>query len=357
MLRPRAVHVVGEDQVRLAGLDPRGQDADPQRARRDRAHRRLVLRRQQRPLLVRLHRAHERVGHQDAVVQVQRLAVRIAAGGAADLDELLDLGMPHRQIAPRPSRAAASPGEIASVRLSITRMNGITPRGLADRADLLADRAQVAPVGADAAALRGQPDVLVPQPDDALQAVGRLVQEAGDRQAALRAAVRQHRRRRHEPQLRHVVVDALRVAGVVAVVARRRGRTGPGTPRPASGSGRTGSPGRNRSAARRASGRYGPGGDLASGLRRALRIPPDGLAAESPPLARVSSINMWDSAPGRATTYVVSVAAGHSVLHRQPAHPMRPEPKPRRSAATMRLHRMPRRHGKARSSPQCIHRL
>ena len=191
--------MVGEDQVRLAGLDPRGQDADPQRARRDRAHRRLVLRRQQRPLLVRLDRAHERVGHQDAVVQVQRLAVRIAAGRAADLDELLDLRMPHRQIDRRraaPQRALGDRQRQAVHHPDERDHAG----GLADRAHLLADRAQIAPVGADAAALRGQPDVLVPQPDDALQAVGGLVQEAGDRQAALRAAVRQHRRRRHEPQ-------------------------------------------------------------------------------------------------------------------------------------------------------------
>src|SRR3546814_12132280 len=69
-------------------------------------------------------------------------------------------------------------------------------------ADPLADRAQVAPVAADAAAARGQPDVLVPQPDDAVQAVAGLVEEAGDRQAARGAAVGQPRRRRHEPQPR-----------------------------------------------------------------------------------------------------------------------------------------------------------
>ena len=95
----RVVHMVGEDQVRLAGLDPRGQDADPERAGAD------ILRTiapsfgdVKRPLLVRLDRAHEGVRDQQPVVQVQRLAVRVAAGRAADLDELLDLGMRDRQV-------------------------------------------------------------------------------------------------------------------------------------------------------------------------------------------------------------------------------------------------------------------
>jgi hypothetical protein len=63
-------------------------------------------------------------------------------------------------------------------------MNGTTPEGLAVHADLFADRTEIAPVGADAAAACGQPHVLVPQPDDALEAVVRLVEEARDRQAA-----------------------------------------------------------------------------------------------------------------------------------------------------------------------------
>src|SRR3546814_12804168 len=67
------------------------------------------------------------------------------------------------------------------------------------------------------------PDVLVPQPDDAVQAVAGLVEEAGDRQAARGAAVGQHRRRRPEPQPRDVVVEAL---GVVAVVGVAGGDAG-----------------------------------------------------------------------------------------------------------------------------------
>ena len=41
-------------------------------------------------------------------------------------------------------------------------------------------------------------------------------QEIGE--AALRSAVRQHRRRRHEPQPAHVIVNSLGVAGIVAVI-------------------------------------------------------------------------------------------------------------------------------------------
>ena len=64
-------------------------------------------------------------------MQVQRLAVRIAPGGAPDLDELLDLRMAHRQIDRRratPQRALRDrQGQAVGI---ITRMNGITPEVL-----------------------------------------------------------------------------------------------------------------------------------------------------------------------------------------------------------------------------------
>ena len=55
------------------------------------------------------------------------------------------------------------------------------------------------------------------------QRIAHGVQEAGDRQTAIRAAVRQHRRRGHEPQLGHIVIDAL---GVLVVVGVGRGNAG-----------------------------------------------------------------------------------------------------------------------------------
>jgi hypothetical protein len=70
---PGVVHVIDEDQVGLAGLDARRQDADPEMARRDLALDRAVLGADQRPFLVVLDRAHEGVGDQEAVVQLSAL--------------------------------------------------------------------------------------------------------------------------------------------------------------------------------------------------------------------------------------------------------------------------------------------
>ena len=216
VLGPGVVHVVGVDDVGLAGLDPRREDAYPQRPRRDLLHQRAVFRRNQRPFLIRLDRAHEGVGQQHAVVQVQRLAIRIATGGAADFDEFLDLGVLDRDVdrgRPTPQRTLAD-RERQAVHHANERDHA---RGLAVATDLLADAAQIAPVAADAAALRRQPHILVPQAHDAIKAVRRLVQEARDRQPARRAAIGQDRRGRHEPKLRHVVIDALRMRGIIAI--------------------------------------------------------------------------------------------------------------------------------------------
>ena len=89
------------------------------------------------------------------------------------------------------------------------------PAGLAVEADRLADPAHIAPIGADAAAAAGQPDVFVPGVDDALKAVVDRIEVAADRQAAPGATVRQHRRCGHEPQLADVIVDPL---GVILIV-------------------------------------------------------------------------------------------------------------------------------------------
>src|SRR3546814_9082304 len=69
----------------------------------------------------------------------------------------------------------------------------------------------------EAAAARGEPHILVPGADDALQAVGDGVQIAGDGKAATGAAIRQHGRRRHEPELRDIVIEPLGVRGVVGI--------------------------------------------------------------------------------------------------------------------------------------------
>ena len=73
------------------------------------------------------------------------------------------------------------------------------------------------PIGADAAAIRGEPYIFVPGADDAVEVVRHGIQEAGDGQAALGAAIGEHRRRGHEPQSRHIVVDALAMRLIVGI--------------------------------------------------------------------------------------------------------------------------------------------
>ena len=123
-----------------------------------------------------------------------------------------------RYTAAEPRRS--EPCEIASVSESMTRTNGMMP--------------EVWPQPLTGSPIERTSPQYVPMPppfdasqtfsvqvlDDAAEIVLDGVQEARDRQAALGAAVAQDRRGRHEPEARHVVVQALRVLGVVGVGAR-----------------------------------------------------------------------------------------------------------------------------------------
>src|SRR5690606_39514466 len=115
------------------------------------------------------HGFHERVADEHTVVQVERLAVEVARG-FADLEELLALGVRDVEIAGgrAPPQRALADRQSQAVHHAHERDD---PAGLAVEADRLADPAHVAPVSADAAAAAGQPDVLVPGADDALEAV------------------------------------------------------------------------------------------------------------------------------------------------------------------------------------------
>ena len=210
-----AVHRALEDQVGLAGLQADLEDLLPQAAGVDVAHHFAGLGREQAERLAVAHGLHERVGDRDSVVQVEGLAVEVSRR-LADFEELFDFGVVDVQIDRRraPAQAALADGQGQAVHHTD---EGDDAAGLALALDLLADGADPAPIGADAAAVGGQPDVLVPDADDAFQRIGDGVQEAADRQAAIGAAVRQHRRGRHEPELGDVVVDALGVVGVVGV--------------------------------------------------------------------------------------------------------------------------------------------
>src|SRR5690625_3658281 len=123
------------------------------------------------------------------MVEIQGLAIGIAAGRAAQLEELFDLGMVDGQI---DRRRAAPQGALAD-----RECQGIhhpderdDAAGLAVASDLLADRADISPVASDSATLCGQPYIFVPEVDDTLEAVVGFIQEAGDRKTSLRTAVR-----------------------------------------------------------------------------------------------------------------------------------------------------------------------
>jgi len=87
--------------------------------------------------------------------------------------------------------------------------------GLAALADFLANRADIAPIGADAAAIRGEPDILGPGVHNIIKTVAHLIEEAGNRQTAICTAIGQDRRRRHEPEVRHIVIKALGMVGII----------------------------------------------------------------------------------------------------------------------------------------------
>jgi len=215
MLGHHAVHGVGEDDVGLTRRKPGLDQLLEQRARIDLAALGAVTRATQRELGALAHRLHELVGDEHAVVEVQRLAVEVARG-FADLEELLDLGV--RDVEVARGRTAAQRALADGQREAVHHAHeGNDPRGLAVEADRLADAADVAPIGADPAALGGEPHVLVPRADNPFEAVLDRVQVARDREAAVGAAVREHRGRGHEPQVRDVVVEPLGVRFVVGI--------------------------------------------------------------------------------------------------------------------------------------------
>ena len=218
MWREMPIRRIDEQQIGLAGLEPCLEQALPQEARGDFAQPLAGVWAAQRERLVVAHCVHELVGDADAVMQVQALAIEVARR-FADLDELLDLGVVHVDVDGRRAAPQRALRDRERQRIHDTDERN-DPGGVAAAADGLADRAHAAPIGADAAAVRRQPDVLGPGIDDAREVVLDGVQEARDRQAAIRAAVAQDRRGRQEPELRHVVVEPLGVRRVVGIRTR-----------------------------------------------------------------------------------------------------------------------------------------
>jgi hypothetical protein len=122
-------------------------------------------------------RFHEGIGDVEAMVQVQALAVEVA-GGFADFEEFLDFRVVHVQIDRRRSAAQRALGDREGQRIHHPDEGNDAGR-LAVLTDLLADRAHAAPIGADAAAIGGQPDILGPGANDVVQRIADRVQEAG----------------------------------------------------------------------------------------------------------------------------------------------------------------------------------
>ena len=167
-------------------------------------------------------RLHEIVAEQDTVVQVECLAIKIARG-FTNFEEFLDLGVADVEIAggrPATQRPLAD-GECERIHHPDKRDDAA---GFAVKADRLANAAYIAPIGADAAAARCKPDILVPCIDDALQAVVDTVQIAGNREPATGASVGQNGGCRHEPQFRDIIVQPLRVILIVGIGAGDAGK-------------------------------------------------------------------------------------------------------------------------------------
>jgi len=215
MLGHHAVHRVGEHDVRFPRGQPGFYQLLEQRARIDGGAHFAGFGRFEVKFGPVTHGFHEFIGQQHAVVEVQCLTVEIAAG-LADFEELFDFRVANIKIARRrtaPQRTLRN-RQRQAVHHAHKRDD---PTGLAIEADRLTNPADIAPIGADPAALAGKPDVFVPGVDDPFKAVGHRIEVARNRQAAVGAAVRQHRSGGHEPQFRDVVIQPLGVGLIIGI--------------------------------------------------------------------------------------------------------------------------------------------
>ena len=219
--RQGTVHGVGIDDVGLAGLQAQLDDFLPQLAGIDRFDHIARLRRFQLELGIIANGFHEGVRDIEAVMQVEGLAVEVA-GRFADFEEFLDLRVMDVEIDGRRTTAQRTLGNRQGQAVHHTD-EGNDARGLPDLADLLADGTDIAPIGADTAAIGGEPDIFGPGADDIVEAVADRIQEAGNRQAAIRATIGQDRRGRHEPQAGDIIIKTLGVLGIVGIGGRHAG--------------------------------------------------------------------------------------------------------------------------------------
>ena len=151
LLGTQIINRVLEHHIRLARLNARGQHANPQIARLQGRLHRTVFRAAQRPFLIIFNGAHKGVRNQNAVVQIERLAVRVTTGRTTNLDKFFDFRVVDRQINRRrtASQRALRNSQRQAVHYADEWHNA---GGLAVFTDFFADGAQIAPIRANAAA-------------------------------------------------------------------------------------------------------------------------------------------------------------------------------------------------------------
>ena len=93
-------------------------------------------------------------------------------------------------------------------------------RGLPGLADLFTYRAHIPPICPNAAAIRRQPNILIPNINDRIERIINSIQETRNWQTAICSAIGQNRRRRHEPKLAHIIIKALRMGCIIPISLR-----------------------------------------------------------------------------------------------------------------------------------------
>ena len=218
MRRHGVVHCVGEEEVWLARLDTQLEDFLPELACVHSLDDFAGLRREKLELAIVTDSFHEGVCDVQAVVQVERFTVEVT-GSLTDFEEFLDFRVVDVQIARRrtATQRALADCQCQGVHHADEWDNA---GGLTVLTDFFADRTYAAPICADAAAIGCEPDILIPCLNNAIEGVIDSVQEAGDWQTAVRATVRKDWCRRHEPELRDIVINALCVVSIISVSCR-----------------------------------------------------------------------------------------------------------------------------------------
>ena len=221
MLWHRVVHGVAENDVRLTSCKAGFNELLEQCPRVDGAADFAGLGAAQMEFVTSAYGFHERIGQQHTMVQVQRLTVEVTRW-LTDFEEFFDFRMADIKIARR--RATAQRPLRNRKRQAVHHADERNDAaGLAVEADRFANATDIAPIGADAAATRCEPDIFVPSVDDTFKAVVDRVQIAADWKAATRAAIGQYRRCRHEPQLRNIIIETLRMELIIGI-GRRNAR-------------------------------------------------------------------------------------------------------------------------------------